>query len=384
MSSSHSSRLRAFAGSAGGVLLMLCAVLALAWANSPWAGLYHALWRWPIGLFGFERSLAFWINDGLMAVFFLTVGLEIRIEAHAGVLSDWRRAALPIVAALGGMLIPAATYLALVTNAEHRSGWGTPMATDIAFALGILGLLGKRVPPALRVLLLALAVIDDLGAIVVIALFYSASLEPTGLGIAALALLVVWALRRAGVRAPLAYVVPAVALWAGVYRAGIHPTIAGVALGAMTPVTRQGREVDAPARSLLHALEPWMALAVMPLFALANAGLVMSELSLAGDTARIALGVGFGLWLGKPLGVVGACLLFVRSGLGRLPPGVSTAHLLVLGAIAGVGFTMALFIAQLAFQDAALLSAAKLGVLVGSLLAGLSALLLGRALLSRP
>ena len=225
---------------ASGILLLVAAAAALAWANSPWAESYVHLWHTPLGIriggFTFERSLEWVVNDGLMVIFFFVVGMEIRREIHHGELSEWRRAALPAAAALGGMLAPAALYLVIAGAPATHSGWGVPMATDIAFAVGILTLLGKRVPAALRVLLLAVAVIDDLGAIVVIALFYSSGIALSGLLVAALGFGGVFAMQRLGVRAKLAYVVPSVVAWAGIYAAGIHPTIAGVIVGLVTPV----------------------------------------------------------------------------------------------------------------------------------------------------
>jgi Na+:H+ antiporter, NhaA family len=412
---------------ASGVLLLLTAAAALAWANSPWHESYHALWHAPLGIrigaFVFERPLEWFVNDGLMAIFFFLVGLEIRREVHCGELSDWRRAALPAMAALGGMLAPAAIYLVLAGSPETRSGWGTPMATDIAFAVGILTLLGKRVPAALRVLLLALAVIDDLGAIVVIALFYSSGVEIGGILLAALGLGSILLMQRFGVRAKLSYLPSSLVAWAGVYLAGVHPTIAGVAIGLITPVrawlgpegfvagvrkeiaqleTAQQRSLSphalagslrhvdvarrealSPAESLIHTLHPWVAFGIMPVFALANAGVsLLGGHSFEGASWRIVAGIACGLVLGKPIGVLLACWLTLRSGLGRLPAGVTARHLVVLGIVAGVGFTMALFVAQLAFSEAGLLAAAKVGVLIASAVAGLLALLLGRALLS--
>jgi Na+:H+ antiporter, NhaA family len=225
---------------ASGILLLVAAAVALLWANSPWAESYVHLWHTPVGVrfgnFTFERTLEWFVNDGLMVIFFFVVGMEIRREIHHGELSEWRRAALPAAAALGGMIAPACLYLVFAGASSTRSGWGVPMATDIAFAVGILTLLGKRVPAALRVLLLALAVIDDLGAIVVIAIFYSSGISLTGLLVAAAGFGGVFAMQRIGVRAKLAYVVPAVVAWAGIYAAGVHPTIAGVIVGLVTPV----------------------------------------------------------------------------------------------------------------------------------------------------
>jgi Na+:H+ antiporter, NhaA family len=411
---------------ASGVLLLLSAAVALVWANSRWSEGYARLWRTPFGIrvgdFVFERSLDWVVSDGLMVIFFFVVGLEIRRELHCGELSEWRRAALPATAALGGMLVPAGLYLTLARTPETSSGWGVPMATDIAFAVGILTLLGKRVPAALRVLLLALAVIDDLGAIVVIALFYSSGVALSGLLVAAAALGMVLVMQRLGVRAKLAYVLPALLAWGGVYAAGIHPTIAGVMIGLLTPVRawlgpdgfvadvrkelkhleqaapsslsahelvgslhhvdKARREALSPAESLIESLHPWVAFVIMPVFALANAGVVLEGASLDATSWRVATAVAGGLVIGKPVGVLLACWLMLRTKIARLPTGITPRHLVVLGSVAGVGFTMALFIAQLAFVDVRLLAAAKLGVLVASVIAAAAALLLGRLLLT--
>lgn len=401
---------------ASGILLLLTAVAALLWANSPWASSYAALWHAPVGIrlggFSFERSLEWVVNDGLMVIFFFLVGLEIRRELHDGELSEPRRAALPAAAALGGMIVPALIFLGLAGEPQTRSGWGIPMATDIAFAVGVLMLLGRRVPPALRVLLLALAVIDDLGAIVVIAAFYSSGVALSGLGVAAAAFAGVVLLQRMGVRAKLAYVGPGIVAWAGIYAAGIHPTIAGVILGLLTPVRAwlgaeglaEGlreqlqavednvpgslrrlealrREARSPAESLIEALHPWVAYGIMPLFALANAGVSLAGLSFEGASFTVASAVGAGLVVGKPIGVLLACGLMVKLGLGAVPVGLGKRHLLVLGVVAGVGFTMSIFIAGLALPDGQLLGAAKLGVLAASSLAAGLALTLGRLLL---
>jgi NhaA family Na+:H+ antiporter len=409
---------------ASGVLLLIAATVALAWANSPWAETYTAVWQTKAGVrlgeLVFERSLEWVVNDGLMVIFFFVVGLEIRREIHCGELSEWRRAALPAAAAAGGMLAPAVLYLALAGGPATRSGWGVPMATDIAFAVGILTLLGKRVPAALRVLLLALAVIDDVGAIVVIALFYSSGIALSGVLVALAGFGSMLVLQRFGVRAKLAYLPSALVAWAGTYAAGVHPTIAGVAIGFITPVRawlgaggfvagvrreishlentsgepsahelagslRQvdvaRREALSPAESLIQALHPWVAFGIMPAFALANAGVSVGGDAPQAAATSVLLAVMVGLVAGKPLGVLLACWLTLRVGLSRLPTGVTWRHLAVLGTVAGVGFTMALFIAQLAFTDAQLLSAAKLGILLASAAAGVAALILGRILL---
>ena len=411
---------------ASGILLMVAAALALAWANSPWADSYVRLWHTPLGIrlgkFSFEQTLEWFVNDGLMVIFFFVVGMEIRREVHNGELSEWRRAALPAAAALGGMVAPAAFYLVFAGAPATRSGWGVPMATDIAFALGILTLLGNRVPAALRVLLLALAVIDDLGAIVVIAFFYSSGVVVSGLLIASFGFGGVFAMQRLGVRAKFAYVAPAIVAWAGIYAAGIHPTIAGVIIGLLTPVRawlgpdgflvgvrhelehlevatssagsshnlaetlRQvdlaRREAVSPAQDLIETLHPWVAFAIMPVFALANAGVSVSGGSLDAESLSVVTGVIVGLVFGKPIGVVLASYLTVRLGVGTLPTGMSLRHLVVLGSVAGVGFTMALFIAQLAFTDARLLAAAKLAVLAASSGAAILGVVLGRLLLT--
>ena len=408
------------------MLLLVAATVALVWANSPWSESYLHLWHTPVGIrlgtFTFERTLEWFVNDGLMVIFFFVVGMEMRREIHHGELSEWRRAALPAAAALGGMLAPAALYLVFAGVPATRSGWGVPMATDIAFAVGILTLLGKRVPAALRVLLLALAVIDDLGAIVVIAIFYSSGVALSGLLIAALAFGGVFAMQRLGVRTKLAYVVPAVVAWAGIYAAGIHPTIAGVLVGLVTPVRAwlgpdgflagvrkeleqlakatpsalsshelaetlrhvdvARREAMSPAESLIETLHPWVAFGMMPVFALANAGVSISGGSLDAASWSVVTGVAVGLIVGKPIGVLLASWLTLRLRMGTLPAGMTLRHLVVLGVVAGVGFTMALFIAQLAFTDARLLAAAKLGVLAASGGAAILGLVLGRLLLA--
>ena len=409
-----------------GICLLAAAAIALAWASSPWAGSYFDLWGTKVGIrlgdFVFERSLAWVVNDGLMAIFFFVVGLEIRREIHEGELSELRRAALPTAAALGGMVVPAALYLLVAGEPATRSGWGVPMATDIAFAIGVLALLGKRVPPALRVLLLAVAVIDDLGSILVIAIFYSGKLDPYGAATAAGGIGAILLLQRFGVRSKPLYVVPGLVVWAGTYWAGVHPTLAGVAVGLLTPVRawlgHRGfvsdvrrelerldspadeppsppelagslkqvdmarREAMSPAESLIEALNPWVAYFVMPVFALANAGVALALPAADGAARSVLLGIAVGLLVGKPLGVVGAALVALRLGVAKLPVGIGVRHLFVLGAVAGIGFTMALFIGQLAFSEPALLDSAKLGIVIASGVAAVAALVLGRLLLS--
>ena len=394
---------------ASGILLLLAAALALAWANSPWKESYTALWETPVGLrlgaLAFERSLGWWINDGLMVIFFFVVGLEIRREIHAGELSDLRRAALPLAAALGGMVLPALIYAGFNRGIPTLDGWGIPMATDIAFAVGVLTLLGKRVPAALRILLLALAVIDDLGAILVIALFYSSGIQLLGMLVMASGVLGVLGMQWVGVRSPWAYVLPTLAVWGGAYAGGIHPTLAGVIVGLLTPVrawfagesflVRATRHLegarDADDRldgGLAHegggaldavdgALHGLVAFAIMPLFALANAGVTLGSAELTGDGLRVFLGVVLGLVAGKLLGIFSFSWLAVRFGLAALPTGVGWKGVAVVALVGGIGFTMSLFIAGLALPAGPMLETAKLAILCGSLVAAIVALTAG-------
>lgn len=406
---------------ASGILLLFAAAVALAWANSPWAASYAALWHTPIGIrFGslaFERDLHWWINDGLMVIFFFVVGLEIRREIHQGELSDLRRAALPLMAALGGMVVPALIYTGFNAGRPTMGGWGIPMATDIAFAVGVLTLLGPRVAPALRILLLALAVIDDVGAILVIALFYSSGIQALGMGVMALGILGVLVMQWLGVRSPWAYVVPTLAVWGGAYAGGVHPTLAGVIVGLLTPVKawlgmsgfvavaeqrlaslkrgvidhdalveldgvkRARDEAVAPVVRLQHALHGWVAFGIMPLFALANAGVPLGSASFSGDGLAVFAGVGLGLVLGKLLGILAFSWLAVRLGLAALPTGVGWLGVAIVGLVGGIGFTMALFIAGLALPPGEMLETAKLAILCGSFVAAIVAMAIGRVAL---
>jgi NhaA family Na+:H+ antiporter len=373
-----------------GIVLLIAAALALLWANSPWAASYVALWHLPLS-FGIARylpahDLHFWVNDGLMTVFFLVVGLEIRREMHDGSLSDPRVATLPIIAAVGGVLVPALVYVAINHSPDTRAGWAIPTATDIAFAVGILSLCGKGVPSALRMLLLTLAIIDDIAAILVIAFFYSSGIDYTGLVIVAAAVALVLLMQRLGIRSPLFYVLPGALAWFGMLRAGMHPTLAGVILGLLTPATANfGRHrcVDptalAPVQQVESWLHPWVAYGIMPLFALANAGVSLGGVNLAaGKPLSVAAGIVAGLVLGKPVGIVLAALVAVSLKLCTLPEGVSWRHMVVLGLLGGIGFTMAIFISNLAFEGSALLASAKFAVLVASGAAAALGLILGR------
>jgi NhaA family Na+:H+ antiporter len=318
------------------------------------------------------------------------------------------------------MLAPALIYLAFNAGQPSAQGWGVPMATDIAFAVGVLALLGRKVPPATRILLLALAVIDDVGAILVIAIFYASGIHPVGFGVMAVGILLILLMQRSGVRAPLAYVLPGVVVWAGAYAAGIHPTLAGVIIGLLTPVTAwfgregllqqahsslnvianapggddhamlpqldslsmAGREAVAPVQRLQHVLHGWVAFGIMPLFALANAGVPLGQASLAGAGLSVFLGVSLGLGLGKPVGVIAACWAARRTGVAIFPAGTRWSHLSVVGLVAGIGFTMALFIAQLAFPPGPMLETAKLAILCGSALAAIIGYATGAVVLS--
>jgi NhaA family Na+:H+ antiporter len=375
---------------ASGVVLIAATAIALAWANSPWAASYTQLWQSELaialGPWRVTHPLAFWINDGVMTWFFLLVGLEIRAEIHDGALGDLRRAALPIVAALGGMIAPAAIYLAFNAGRAGAAGWGVPMATDIAFAVGVVTLLGRRVAPGLRVLLLALAVIDDIGAIAVIAIFYSPGIALDGLALAGAGIAGVVLLQAAGVRMATVYAVPGAIVWVGLHRAGVHPTLAGVILGLMTPVRAWSQAADdlepeSPAAHLQHTLHRWVAFVAMPLFALANAGVALGGASLSGDAGLIFLGIVAGLVAGKPLGIAVACRAAIRLRAATAPDGAAPGAIAIVGIVAGIGFTMSLFIAQLAFPPGPLLATAKLAILTGSCFAAALGLAAGRAAL---
>ena len=408
---------------ASGVVLLIAAATALIWANSPLAHSYHALWHSPlsigIGSHVFSQSLHFWINDALMTIFFLVVGMEIRREVHEGALSDMRQASLPIMAAVGGVVVPALIYLGLNTDPVRQHGWAVPTATDIAFAVGVLALLGRSIPANVRVFLLAVAIIDDTIAVLIIALFYSGGLDYHGFIVAGLGILMVLGFHRLGIGSAYAYVLPSAITWIGLLMTGAHPTLAGVVLGMMTPViplrmrespldmvTRATERLrdrdDSSARDAHHlavplkqlrlaqrellppvvrvqmALHPWVAFGIMPLFALANAGVSLDGIDLsAAGPQWVMVGVALALVVGKPLGMIGVSWIAVRLGWCRLPPGVSWGGICLIGLLAGIGFTMSIFIAMLAFTDEAMLGAAKLGVLLGSLVAAVLGLAWG-------
>ncbi|KRA27838.1 MULTISPECIES: Na+/H+ antiporter NhaA [unclassified Nocardioides] len=405
--------------SAGSILLLTATVIALLWVNLPvsgWAAGYDHFWHTPIGLdvgsWRIEESLQHWVNDGLMTIFFFVVGLEIKYELVHGDLRDPRTAALPIVAAVGGMAVPALLFVAIAGGGEAGAGWGIPMATDIAFAVGVLGVLGRRIPSAARLFLLTLAIVDDIGAIIVIAVFYTADLAWGWLGIAVGLLVVMTVLRAARVWAIPVYWVLGIAIWFAVLESGVHATLAGVAIGLLTPAVAllkpdvakefatgalRDNELDAEelhrmrfllaesvpiAERLQSRLHPVSSYVVLPVFALANAGVALGDGAL-GDalSSTVALGIGAGLVLGKPLGIALACFLAIRLGVARMPEDTSWGQLFGVGAVAGIGFTVSLFIAGLSYPDSpGLTDDAKVGILLASVVAavvGVALLLAG-------
>ncbi len=419
------------AETAGGILLLGATIAAMVWANSPWAASYTEFWHIPVSLtvgsHTLTETLLEWINDGLMAMFFFVIGLEIKREILVGELASWRQAALPLAAALGGSILPALLYTALNTGLDGAKGWGIPMATDIAFSLGILSLLGARIPLALKIFLTALAIADDLMAVLVIALFYTSTISWTSLAVGALFLILLIGANMMGVRHPLVYSILGIGgLWLAFLMSGVHATIAGV-IAAMTIPARtrltglefleKGKallkrfedvvsheqpplanaeqhqvarrmkaavtHVETPLQQLESALHPWVTVVVMPMFALANAGVTLHGDVVAMLMNPVALGVCFGLLVGKPAGILLSTWLAIRGGLASMPEGVSWAQLGAVGMLAGIGFTMSLFIAGLAFPRGPLLMAAKEGILIASTVAGLAGWLLLRHIQSK-
>lgn len=409
----------------GGIVLMAAALVALLWANSPWAAQYYDLWHteltFGLGERAVTHDLHWWINEALMVLFFLVVGLEIKREILVGELASIRQAALPIAAALGGMIVPALIYAAINRGTPGIAGWGVPMATDIAFALGVMALAGPRVPLALKVFLTALAIVDDIGAVLVIALFYSSSVAWGYIAAAGLILLALIVLSNLGVRKLVVYIVLGIALWLMVLNSGLHATLAGILLAVTIPANRKierekflenlrghvhsfeqagvsnprllSREqqevlislessvedVEAPLQKMEHALHPWVVFVIIPLFALANAGVSVGGNFSGLLFSRVSLGVIAGLVLGKQLGILLASWLAVKLRWAELPAGVTWRQIYAAGWLAGIGFTMSLFIAELAFSAEMDLEAAKVGILAASLLAGITGYLLLRA-----
>jgi len=411
---------------ASSILLLLATLAALGWANSAWGASYAHLWHTKLGFSLADAKLALslehWVNDGLMALFFFLVGMEIKHELAHGELSSRDRAMLPVFGALGGMVVPAGIYASLHAGGAAASGWGVPMATDIAFAVAALAIFGPRVPSGLKVFLLALAIVDDLGAVTVIAVFYTQDLSLTALAAAAGGLALAFAMRQSGIRAYGPYWIVGIGVWFATLQSGVHATVAGVLLGFLTPTTMLAPEVSlvgrgrrffeeaitrldatpelpdrerkrvaqelreisrhslSPLERLTEAIHPWSAFVVMPIFAFANAGVVIDTGALADPLAlRVALGIGAGLLFGKAFGVTLFCWVAVRLGMARLPAGVGWGSLFGTAILGGIGFTMALFITALAFTDPALAAASKVGVMVASVIATLC----GVAVLSR-
>lgn len=358
----------------GGLLLVGAAFLALVFANTSLVALYQELLSVPvqvrIGSLDIQKPLLLWINDGLMALFFLAVGLEIKKEFLEGHLSSPSQVVLPGLCALAGMLVPAGIYAFLNRHDPvGLQGWAIPSATDIAFALGILALLGSRVPPALKVFVMTLAVLDDLGAVVVIALFYTSKLSLLSLSLAALFALSLFAVNRAGVRALTPYVLLGLALWASVLKSGVHATLAGIVIALMIPLSRREGEEHPPAERVLHGLHPWVVFAIVPLFAFANAGVGLGGLSLSDLVQPVPLGIAAGLFLGKQLGIFATAWLVIRAGWAGLPHATSWRQLYGAAVLCGIGFTMSLFISSLAFEHAGstVVLHDRLGILAGSL-----------------
>jgi len=413
----------------GGLLLLVCAVLALAWANSPWAAAYEQILHVPFGISAGEQLLCLdlrhWVNDGLMAVFFFGVGLEIKREFLVGELAERHKAMLPIAAAVGGMVAPALIYAGFNAGGGGAHGWGIPMATDIAFALGALAVLGSRIPEGLKVFLVALAIVDDLGALLVIAIFYTASVHWGGVALAAACLGALFLANRAGARRGPIYLLLGLVLWGSLFYSGLHATLAGVLtaffvpartrivpaalaqvihrsaavlearaadgagamnaerFGAISVLSRTLDAANCPLQRFEHMVQPWVTFGVLPLFALLNAGVAIDTPALRSLPTAVPLGIMLGLVIGKPLGIGVASWLAVKSGLATLPDGVSWRHLLGTAFLAGIGFTMALFISGLAFPGTPFESQAKLAILLGSLLAaalGIAILLTTRPL----
>jgi NhaA family Na+:H+ antiporter len=416
----------------GGILLIIFTVVALAWANSPWFESYHHLWHTHLvvsigNLLTFDYTIHHWINDGLMVIFFFTVGLEIKRELLVGELSSMQKASLPIAAALGGMIVPALFYVFFNAGGDGAGGWGIPMATDIAFVVGIMALLGPRVPLTLKIFVLALAIADDIGAVLVIAIFYTSEISIMALVIAAIVLVILAFLNKLGTKSLIPYTILGIILWIAFLKSGVHATIAGILLAFTIPATaryntkqfsdktrgllnkfdesgehgenvlsNEGRQTNVmaiekncekiltPLQRFEHGLHPWVSYLIIPLFALANAGVTFAGMDVIGAiTSPVSLGIIVGLFVGKQLGIFGFSWIAVKLKLGSLPEGVNWTKINAAGILAGIGFTMSLFIAGLAFTDESLIELSKIGVLCGSLLSGIIGYLLLKSTLKK-
>lgn len=358
----------------GGAVLLIAALVALAWANAPFGDTYESFWdtKLTLGIGDFEKSesLQYWVNDLLMVLFFFVVGLEIKRELVVGELADRKKAQLPLIGALGGVLLPGLIFISLNLGGEAARGWAIPMATDIAFAVGVLALLGKRIPSGIRILLLSIAIVDDVIAILIIAVFYSSGLSFLWIALSIVGFGVVLLMQRLGVNKIWPYWIIGAFVWLAVFSSGVHATIAGVILGLMTPAHPiEGRHII---EDLEHRLHPWTSLLIVPIFALANAGVSLGG-GIVGEAVAspLFLGIAAGLVFGKVFGITGAVLLARRLGLGEVPTGVNTAHIFGIGALGGIGFTVSIFITGLAFDSNELIEIAKLGIFAGSLAAAL-------------
>jgi NhaA family Na+:H+ antiporter len=352
----------------GGLLLMSAALLAIIMTNSPLRDIYNSFVNMEVivkaGPLGLDKPLHLWINDGLMAIFFFLIGLEVRREVREGELASFQRALLPLLAALGGIAVPVAIFVGInINHPDNMPGWAIPSATDIAFALGVLALLGTRIPTTLKVMLLAIAVIDDLAAIIIIALFYTSSLSTSAMIMAGFCLTALFIMNRLGIQRPAAYILISFVLWAAVLKSGVHATLAGVAAAFFIPT--------AHTNNMEHALHPWVALAIMPAFAFANAGVPLDGLSINHLFTPLSGGIAAGLALGKPLGVFGVIWLAVKSGIAPMPRGLTWRHLFGMSLLCGVGLTMSLFIGTLAFPPGDYLRDVRIGIMGGSFISGI-------------
>jgi NhaA family Na+:H+ antiporter len=364
---------------AAGIVLVAATVAALVFDNTPLTRFYEVFLNTPVGVrvgaLAIDKPLLLWINDGLMAIFFFLVGLEIKRELLRGELSTFGQAALPAMAAVGGMAVPALIYVWVnAGDAAALKGWAIPSATDIAFAVGVPALLGPRVPSSLKLFLLALAILDDLGAIIIIALFYTEHLSWLSLALAAAGIAVLAALNLRGVTRLAPYLLTGLFIWVCVLKSGVHATLAGVAVALAIPLTSRRAEEPSLLEQLEESLHPWVAFGVLPLFAFANAGVSLAGLSVAKLAESVPLGIAAGLFIGKPLGILGATCLAVLSGLAPKPAGANWGQLLGVGMLSGIGFTMSLFIGTLAFHDATRAAEVRMGVLTGSLLSAIAGL----------